>query len=46
MGDGYETVDDIPPQQVAGIEVYAGISEAPVQYQTNGCGVVLVWTKR
>lgn len=46
MADGYETVDDIPPQQVAGIEVYAGASEAPVQYQTNGCGVVLVWTKR
>lgn len=46
MADGYQTVDDIPPQQVAGIEVYAGISEAPVQYQTNGCGVILVWTKR
>lgn len=46
MADGYETVDDIPPQQVAGIEVYAGASEAPVQYQTNGCGAVLVWTKR
>lgn len=46
MGDGYETVDDIPPQQVAGIEIYAGSSEAPVQYRTNGCGVILVWTKR
>jgi hypothetical protein len=46
MSDGYEAVDEIPPQQVAGIEVYAGISEAPVAYQTNGCGVVLVWTKR
>jgi len=46
MSDGYESVDDIPPGQVAGIEVYAGVSEAPVQYQANGCGVVLVWTKR
>jgi len=46
MADGYETVDDLAPQQVAGIEVYAGLGEAPVQYQNNGCGVVLVWTKR
>ena len=47
MHDGYESVDDIvPPQQVAGIEVYTGLGEAPMQYNTNGCGVVLVWTKR
>ncbi len=45
--DGYKTLDDIiPPQQVAGIEVYAGLGEAPAQYQSNGCGVILVWTKR
>jgi hypothetical protein len=45
--DGYKTLDDIvPPQQVAGIEVYAGLGEAPPQYQSNGCGVILVWTKR
>ncbi|MDQ6736675.1 MAG: Plug and carboxypeptidase regulatory-like domain-containing protein, partial [Gemmatimonadota bacterium] len=47
MHDGYQSVDDIvPPQQVAGIEVYTGLGEAPIQYTTNGCGVVLVWTKR
>lgn len=45
--DGYKTLDDIvPPQQIAGIEVYAGLGEAPPQYQSNGCGVILVWTKR
>jgi hypothetical protein len=45
--DGYETLDDlVPPQQVAGIEIYAGLGEAPMQYQSNGCGVILVWTKR
>jgi hypothetical protein len=45
--DGYETLDDIiPPQQVAGMEIYAGLGEAPIQYQSNGCGVLLVWTKR
>jgi carboxypeptidase family protein/TonB-dependent receptor-like protein len=47
MQDGYSTLDDIvPPRQVAGIETYVGLGEAPVQYQSNGCGVVLVWTKR
>jgi len=47
MQDGYETLDDIvPPQQVAGMEIYAGLGEAPVKYQSNGCGVLLVWTKR
>lgn len=45
--DGYKTLDDIiSPQQVAGIEVYAGVGGAPAQYQSNGCGVLLVWTKR
>ena len=47
MQDGYETLDDIvPPQQVAGMEIYAGLGEAPMKYQSNGCGVLLVWTKR
>ena len=27
-------------------EIYAGLGEAPMQYQSNGCGVLLVWTKR
>ncbi len=45
--DGYESLDDlVPPQQVAGIEIYSGLGEGPAQYQSNGCGVVLVWTKR
>jgi hypothetical protein len=46
MFDGYNSADSISPEQIAGIEVYAGLGEAPVQYQTNGCGVVLLWTKR
>ncbi len=45
--DGFKTLDDlVPPQQVAGIEVYAGLGESPPQYLSNGCGVILVWTKR
>ncbi len=45
--DGSSSLDDmISPTQILGIETYAGLGEAPVQYQSNGCGVVLVWTKR
>ena len=47
MVDGYTTLDDVvPPQDVAGIEVYTGLGEAPPQYLSNGCGVILVWSKR
>jgi len=47
MTDGSTSLDDIiPPQQVAGIEVYAGLGEAPIQYRSNGCGTILVWSKR
>jgi len=45
--DGSESLDDmISPTDILGIESYSGLGEAPVQYQTNGCGVLLVWTKR
>lgn len=38
--------DVVSPEQVAGIEIYNRISSMPLQYQgTNGCGVVLIWTK-
>jgi len=36
--------DVIAPEQIEGIEVYAG-PNAPLQYQSP-CGVVLVWTRR
>jgi hypothetical protein len=42
--DPSQTLDDTPPEWVAGIEIYSGMG-VPVQYQSNGCGVVLVWTK-
>jgi hypothetical protein len=37
--------DFIGPTAIAGVEVYVGIN-APIQYSTNPCGAVLVWTKR
>jgi hypothetical protein len=43
-------LDDLPtPKSYAGIEVYAGPAQIPLQYKTTGgggfCGVILIWTK-
>lgn len=47
MYDGAQDIDQfVQPSQVAGIEVYTGIAGAPMQYQSNGCGAILIWTKR
>jgi hypothetical protein len=46
MSDATETVDDIPPNQIAGIEIYDTGIGVPARFlQWNGCGVVLLWTK-
>jgi hypothetical protein len=37
----------VHPKDIAGIEVYKGAREVPIQY-SNGratCGVVLIWTR-
>lgn len=36
----------IQPTQIMGIEVYTGLGEAPVNYDSNSCGVILIWSKR
>jgi hypothetical protein len=43
-------LDDLPsPRDFAGIEVYSGPAQIPLQYKTTGgsgfCGVILFWTK-
>lgn len=39
-------LDQIPPEQIEAIEVFTGLS-IPVQYASrNGCGVMLIWTRR
>jgi hypothetical protein len=48
--DGARLIDDtaingmLLPGDVAGIEVYAGPSEAPPQYSNGDCGSILIWT--
>jgi hypothetical protein len=36
-----------PPQDVKGVEIYRGSSEAPGEFQgsNSGCGVIAIWTK-
>jgi hypothetical protein len=50
LQNGAEELDQIvPPQQVGGIEIYNGLGGSPPQYgglQANGCGLVLIWTRR
>lgn len=39
----------VQPQDILGIEVYSGLGGIPLQYgglAANGCGAVLLWTKR
>jgi hypothetical protein len=46
VNTAFEDVDDIPPNQIAGIEIYAGALEAPARLPSpSGCGVVALWMK-
>lgn len=42
-------IDDVPPDDVEGIEIYEGAATVPPQFNTREgttiCGVVLIWTR-
>jgi hypothetical protein len=42
-------IDDMPPIDVEGIEIYAGVSVIPAQFRNNNstmsCGVVAIWSR-
>lgn len=40
-------VDDFPPDNVEGIEIYRGGSELPAEFRTDnaGCGLIAIWTR-
>lgn len=47
LNPGFESIDDIPPDDIAGIEVYSGALEVPPKFQSDlGCGVIAIWSKR
>jgi hypothetical protein len=43
--EGEVDVDRINPAEIAGIEIYPGLT-APVQYRRSPCGALLIWTRR
>jgi len=53
QGAGASIDDLLPPEQIAGVEIYPRASGTPIQYLDNsysaasgrGCGLVLFWTK-
>jgi hypothetical protein len=47
MDDPEGIIGVIRPQDIAGIEIYPNITDAPVQYQAlNGwCAIILIWSK-
>jgi hypothetical protein len=48
MARGFN-IDDIPPMDVEGIEIYSGVSQIPAQFKnmfsTAMCGVVVIWSR-
>ena len=44
---GLFDVNTIPPEHIAGIEVYTSAAQIPARYNRTaaGCGVVLIWTR-
>lgn len=45
--NGLFDVNSIPPEHIAGIEVYTGAAQTPAKYNRTGggCGVLLIWTR-
>ena len=45
--NGLFDVNTIPPEHIAGIEVYSSAAQIPAKYNRTGggCGVLLIWTR-
>ena len=49
--DGVQTwgfnIDDVPPRDVEGLEIYKGASQIPAEFNRGSamCGVILIWTR-
>jgi hypothetical protein len=39
------TMDDIAPNSIYGIEIYASGSIVPPQYPSSNCGAIIIWTR-
>ena len=38
--------DNVPPQDIVGIEIYRGLARVPIEFRhrAQGCGVIAIWT--
>lgn len=46
VNEQFESIDDIPPNQIEGLEIYSGPLETPPRFQTiSRCPVILIWRK-
>ncbi len=45
--NGLFDVNSIPPAQIEAIEVYTSAAQIPAQFNktSNGCGVMVIWTR-
>jgi hypothetical protein len=45
--NGLFDVNSIPPSQIEGIEVYTSAAQTPAKFNktSNGCGVLVIWTR-
>jgi len=45
--NGLFDINSVPPEHIAGIEVYTGAAQIPAKYNRTGggCGVLLIWTR-
>jgi hypothetical protein len=45
--NGLFDVNTVPPEHIAGIEVYSSTAQVPAKYNRTGgvCGVLLIWTR-
>lgn len=45
--NGLFDVNTVPPEHIAGVEVYSSTAQVPAKYNRSGsrCGVLLIWTR-
>jgi hypothetical protein len=48
VATGIAIIENLMPNNVAGIEVYRGASETPIQFDNGraSCGAIVIWTRR
>ncbi len=40
-----DMLDRVAPQQIAGMEIYRGVSQLPAEFREDSCAAIVIWTK-